>query len=331
MQGGDATRRNCAAVAGPTKAKERWKILIGKDATGPVVGADGTVYVGAGAAGLVAVKPTGKIAWKTRLQGAVLGAPAVLPDGTIVVGTTAKKVVAVSADGKRKPWTFDARQPVTCNLTVDHEGSVYATTKGANLVVLGANGKRRFVAKIGKCLYYCPAQPAVDASGRIFARGFVFDRAGKPLWQYKNGSGPVVADDGSLVLAAARTGVLWLDAATGKPRGTLKLKAEIGSVSQGASGTIYASSESSDASVHACTRTRTLRTYQANNWIRAQVLVDRAENLFFGCVGGMYAYAKKGTMLWSVPIRGDVRASPAIANDGTIYVTTSAGVLYAFW
>lgn len=298
---------------------------IAKDATGPVVGQDGTIYLGGGTAGLVAVTPVGKVAWRAKLQGAVLGAPAILADGTVVVGTTGKKLVAF-LEGKKR-WTFGAPNKVTCNLTVSGT-TVYATTKGASLVAVGVDGKRRWQAKLDQWAYHSNSQPAVDGARRVFARGFAFNASGKPLWRVKQGDAIATAD--GFACPAGRTGVVWLDAATGKVRATVKVKAEIRSLAQGPSRTIYASSEGADAAVHACTRSKVIRRFQANNWIRTQALVDAAENLYFACVGGVYAYAKTGRLLWSAPIKGDVYASPAIGADGTIYLTTSAGALYAF-
>jgi outer membrane protein assembly factor BamB len=44
----------------------------------------------------------------------------------------------------------------------------------------------------------------------------------------------------------------------------------------------------------------------------------------------LYAIAPDGTLLWLLPLGGDIDTTPAIARDGTIYVAGDAGLLHAF-
>jgi len=52
----------------------------------PVVGADGTIYLGTNGKRLYALNPDGTLKWRCNLPGIVRSSPAIGPDGTLYVG-----------------------------------------------------------------------------------------------------------------------------------------------------------------------------------------------------------------------------------------------------
>ncbi len=85
----------------------RWESLIGANiCTAPVVGEDGTIYVGTDNKKLYAIKTDGSIKWTISLGGNSYSAPAIGPDGSIYVNTWEDhKLVAITPGGKKK-WEF---------------------------------------------------------------------------------------------------------------------------------------------------------------------------------------------------------------------------------
>lgn len=114
--------------------QEKWRVEVGSVGYGsPVIGADGTVYVGTLEGKLVAINPNGTIKWNLELTtrgsanfpGVVTGSPAVGGDGNIYVISTVNQNIrdhrngadrefhirrsslhCVSPDGFKR-WTFD--------------------------------------------------------------------------------------------------------------------------------------------------------------------------------------------------------------------------------
>jgi len=72
------------------------------------------------------------------------------------------------------------------------------------------------------------------------------------------------------------------------------------------------------------------------DWIEGGVVIDSNGNIYFGsgdkaCNDYLYALYPNGTLKWKCGVGGNIECTPAIAEDGTIYVGTSYGTdaLYA--
>jgi outer membrane protein assembly factor BamB len=97
-----------------SKAEQpKWSVEVGAVGYGsPVIGADGTIYVGTLSGHLVAINPTGTIIWKLELTphgsanypGVVTGSPAVGSDGNIYVVTTVNQIVRDHRGGADKEF-----------------------------------------------------------------------------------------------------------------------------------------------------------------------------------------------------------------------------------
>ena len=95
-----------------------------------------TVYYGAGAAGLAAIRPaTGERAWVFQPEGrgvALGAAPTVIP-GVVFQGGSNGRLYAVSAADGKQLWEFDTSQEFeTVNRMVAHGGAI--STSGAVIV-----------------------------------------------------------------------------------------------------------------------------------------------------------------------------------------------------
>src|SRR5207244_3034540 len=79
--------------------------------SGPVIAADGTIYVGTEDARIIAVKPDGTRKWLYSLPDGGGGAPSYLAlngRGQIVFGTQNGYIIGLQTDGN-EAWRFDTR------------------------------------------------------------------------------------------------------------------------------------------------------------------------------------------------------------------------------
>jgi len=122
----------------------------------PVIGPDGTIYIGAyldgyvtggmvGKRKLYAINPDGTLKWKVRVGSSeettkFLGTPVVGGDGSIYVASDTSKIFAVNPDGSEK-WVFE--RDVTSNVppVIGPDGTIYVNTSDEKLIAInGSNG-----------------------------------------------------------------------------------------------------------------------------------------------------------------------------------------------
>ena len=81
----------------------------------PVIGTDGTVYVGSYDNKLYAINgKTGVKLWEFETGGFVSSSPAIRSDGTVYVGSSDKKLYAIKTDSKgldKSPWPMRGQNP----------------------------------------------------------------------------------------------------------------------------------------------------------------------------------------------------------------------------
>src|SRR5690606_12310833 len=78
----------------------------------PALGADGTIYIGAGEK-LLALSPTGFLVWEYETAGLVDSSPAIGSDGTtIYVGSGDGSLHAVKSQDGTARWTYPTEGPI---------------------------------------------------------------------------------------------------------------------------------------------------------------------------------------------------------------------------
>lgn len=171
----DAQGTLYAPVHGPAAADVAWTYAAPEGVFGPVIAADGTVYVVTGRAGgsLVALTPEGEVRWETAIPEAVfvspaedsfdrppvevlLSVPALNAEGEIVVADGVGNVHAFAPDGHVR-WTF--LNPNPANLLtqpiVASNGDVYFATE-QNLFALTVDGQMRLANTLPTYSYSQP-------------------------------------------------------------------------------------------------------------------------------------------------------------------------------
>lgn len=225
--------------------------------------------------------------------------PSIGPDGTIYIsGTTS--LYALNPDGSVK-WS----KPLT------------SSTRSTPAVTLD-----------GSTIY-------IGSKGKIYS----FTSGGTQNWAYSTGgditSSPVIGPDG-VVYIGCRDGYLYAM----NPNGTQKWRYSIGDVH------MTSPVLSADGSVVYCGGAQSLwaiytasGTYKWNrslgvNMTSSAALSPDGTTVYIGAYdGNMYSInAATGSINWSVPVgfvNASTSASPAIGSDGTIYLGSNFGTLYA--
>lgn len=139
-----------AGVPGDDKPRPEiaFQLSIGPSASSPVIGPDGTIYVGTLDGQLVAVHADGSAKkWSAATQDASGSSPAIAQDGTIWVGSSDHKLYAFQPDGSPKV-AIDLGSEVTsgASAAVGGDGTVYIGTADGKLHAIGQDGKERWPA-----------------------------------------------------------------------------------------------------------------------------------------------------------------------------------------
>ena len=158
---------SCSSSAGSTKAATnpcctlagslRWKFNTNNwiSISSPVLGADGTVYVGSLDGYLYAIDTAGSQRWNFKTNGTVFSSPVLGADGTVYVGSWDGYLYAIDTAGGQR-WKFKTNDFVVSSPVLGADGTVYVGSDDGYLYAIytGANCS-------------CPAGTYVNATSRF--------------------------------------------------------------------------------------------------------------------------------------------------------------------
>ncbi len=101
----------------------------------PLVGADGTIFLGGRDGILSALDRDGTVRWRYASGSDIAATPAQAPDGTLYVGLLGKRLAAVGPDG-RLHWSVHMGGAVRSAPFVAPDGTLYVSTLGGQLYAL---------------------------------------------------------------------------------------------------------------------------------------------------------------------------------------------------
>lgn len=320
----------------------------------PAIGPSGTVYICGGEV-LVALNPYGTLKWQYAAYSCntfAYGSPAVTADETIYFGCVHEniyEICAVNPDGTLK-WKY---QPDTLSgyyvssFAIGSDGTIYFSkgnysTPTSCLYALNPDGTLKWKSEISGL-----GTPAIGADGTIYVGGggylYAFDQNGNLKWAYQKGSwltSPAIGSDGTIYFCSGN----YLCALS--TNGALKWKYQTNgstySPAIGADGTIYVGSTTYDpdeyypyaSSLFAITPSGHLKWSLS---LSSDDYISHIESTpTVGADGmvyithyplGLCGFDENGNLKWNLD---GVRSysSPAIADDGTLYITGYDG-LYA--
>jgi outer membrane protein assembly factor BamB len=198
---------------------EKWFFRTG-DAlySSPVIGDDGTIYVGCADENFYALNPNGTEKWRFNVgeytggKHSFSSVPSIGPNGTIYVGSKDQNLYALNPDGTEK-WRFKMLDKVEAAPSFGLDGTVYAgaysPSEDPYLYAINPDtGKEIWKFKTGNGVY---GAPAVDANGILFFGSedqyfYSLNPDGTERWKYKLDGGivvnPVIDSDGTVYIGS---------------------------------------------------------------------------------------------------------------------------------
>ncbi len=346
--------------------KLKWKVFVGGTslngapgmASGPVVNQDSVVFIGAGEAdgaggSYYSFDDTGKKLWTFPAQrGYGLSTPAVRADGTSYFSTTNLQLYAVDPNGM-KAWQFAVMAQADSDPIVTKDGVlIYSSDDGSLYAMDPVMGKPIWKSSPNTGPGEVDGGLAESCDGKIYAGGqngwFQIDaKTGNTLWSVPATgnlhallSSPLVTADGTMygidhggqgVAVDVNGKILWQKQLG--PPGTGSSLAKVGN-------TLY--TVLGDGSLHALDAGNGAELWkqpvgnQVTTYLNAGPVVDGNHRIYFNSTDGfVYAFDANGNQLWRIPHSGQAHAqvwwgTMAIGKDGTLYVPSNDGNLYAY-
>lgn len=226
----------------PSAAARPWRHVTGRGVfSTPVVGADGTTFVGSADGRFSALDGRGRPRW-TVTTGGLIDAGAALDAGGVTFGSGDELLRRVSRTTGAPIWQRKPSLPLVSSQKVQWwegsvargpDGTLYAGSTGGGAYAFSAGGAPRWAVARGNAVWTAPAigPDGTTYWGSLDLAVFAVDAAGGVKWStgtlgYITGS-PALGRDGTLYATSFDGRLLALDAATGKVRWTFLTRSHV--------------------------------------------------------------------------------------------------------
>ncbi len=338
MMGGGPRHLNRAEVPGPRTAPvEIARFQCGARVfASPVIGPDGTIYVGSVDGTLNALRSDGKLRWSYVCDEPIFSTAAVSQTGTVYVGCDDDTLMAFSTEGTQR-WTYSMKHDVDSAPVIGADGVVYVGGEG--LHAIRANGKRHFKAWLGG---HVSASPAVRPDGTVVVgshdhRVYAVQPDGTVVWTFATKGpvqGPVAvfrnnditfgSDDGYVYRLAPLGGARWKFKTDGPVRAGVAISKD--------SKTVFAASM--DGSIYGIDASNGKKRWQVTTAgsVRASPMLDSEGLLFIGSHDHhLYAIeAETGELKWRIDLGSEIDSTAAIAAGRKLIVGADDGAIRIF-
>jgi len=352
----DARHTSAAAVGvvGPQTGHIKWEHpMEGNVTPGPALGPDGTVYAASNAGKLHALDPnSGADRWVFD-AGTVYGSdlsttPSVLSDGTILWPGPADTLFALDPQGHLL-WR-EAFGAFVLSPADRRDGRVYVMDMAGTLTALDvskATRKSAWAIRLGRTSY---GSPAIAPDGTVIATVdadvvAVVDRGGAGVvsWRWRAPAtievSPAVAPDGTVVVGPNDDYAYGITS-----EGTLRWRWRKGDWSYSSAavtpdgraffgdhlGFLDILEASTGALVRRLATLPKSEPHPGGVGIWTSPAVDAQGNVYFGTVAGhIYGFGPDGRQLFDFDTGATVDSYPALGPDGTLYIGSGNGRLYA--
>ncbi len=338
---------------GPNAFTQLWATSVGGAMRGgPVVDAQGNIYVGCEDKKLYSITANGAIKWTYTSDYPFYPTPAIGSDGTIYGASD--MVQALTPAGALK-WKYERRDiamVITVPLKLNTAGdTIYlvansSTGQGDRIIALNtANGTAKWEMKFSKG---SSSTPGIGPDGTVYvgseeATVYALDPlTGAVKWQHQEAGslgirGPIAIDDSGNIYfcrstqSPAANAVVCLN-----PNGSIKWTYSTGeylanppSIAIGVDGTIYAGFYGMHAIAPNGQKKWSSKTTGNVGIYPGAAVVDASGNVYFGTSDGkILAYSANGIALW----QGDHGANscgPVLAATGLLYFSGNQGSVFA--
>ena len=308
----------------------------------PTLDLHGNIYVGDESGSFYSINPTsGAQRWVFKARDAIYGAAAV--DGNLVYVTSLdSNLYCLDTTGKQR-WSLNLGDDIYCTPAIGADGTIYVATDSGTLAAIAPNGKKKWSHKTGDEI---TGSPTVGPTGFIYITSdsvYCFDAKGHRRWAYGAPEGDyfyasAVVDDKDNVYVGNNDGNLYCLGPDGRqqwrtpvPDGD-EIRPE---VIVGPDSALYFGTDGD----YLCRKTpqgTPTTVYEAQDIVIATAAAsDKGTVYFLPDDGTLCARTANGRLLWTRDVAsGDksvyYTSAPTIAPDGTVYVGSWDGGLYAF-
>ena len=312
---------------GPQTNNIKWTYTTGKSIVGsPVIGVDGTIYVGSSDNKLYALKPDGTLKWSYATTSGIY-TPAIGADGTIYIGSD--KFYALNPDGTLK-WTYAISKAVSASPTIGTDGTIYFASIDKNIYALNPDGTLKWTYPTSD---YPRDSPAIGSDGTVYIgcedkNLYALNSDGTLKWKYSTGGiiggSPSIGADGTIYIGSWDNKFYAIS-----PDRTLKWSYTtgsqiLGSPAIGADGTIYIGSDK----FYALNPDGTLKwNYTTSGGTKYSAI--GADGTIYLSGGSVIALNTDGTLKWSYKTSSSTHGPLAIGSNGTLYFGAGDKRIYA--
>lgn len=346
----------------------------------PAIGGDGTIYVGSDDGKIYAINPDGSFKWSNSqyVSYDVEAAPVIGKGGTVYTGGDA--LYALYPDSGGIKWGYFSGGDPPTSAAIGDDGTLYAGFENGMFIAINADGSEKWShdfyagSPISASLR---SSPAIGPDGTIYfgadyedlsdstryGKLHAFYPDGTLKWSFTVGgfvrSSPAIASDGTVYVGSDDEKIYAINS-----DGTEKWSVSTGNMVRsspviGSDGTVYIGS--GDGKVYAILssapladapwpmfrydlshtgRKKTDKIEGTLKWMRmigsegysihSSPAIDDDGTVYVGSSdGNLYAINSDGTEKWSYLAGGIYNSSPAVGSDGTVYIGTTTSKLLA--
>ena len=356
----DAQRTGRDSSVGPIAPKLLWsyQTQASIDAS-PVISRDGTIYLASTDGNLYALTASAELRWKFTARESIFSTPTLAPDGTILFADLAGWYYAVNPNGSLK-WSYalsggSIERRAIASPAAAANGQSYIGAWNDQFYSFDSEGTLLWQVSIGGD-GQITASPALDPAGNVYLAThdssdknriavFKFEPGSNLVWKFTDDLGvdrnriissPAIDTySGLLYIAASRSedGCLYaISLASGNQVFKAVLpKGIISSPAIGADGTVYIGCL--DGKLYALDGNTGESRWAFSTgayYVLGSPSIDGFGRIFFGDSDGViHALSPWGTEMWSYSAQSNISSAPAVAQDGTLYVTSYDSTLYA--
>jgi outer membrane protein assembly factor BamB len=293
--------------------------------------------------------------WKFKTNGEIDSSPVVGPDGTVYVGSDDGNIYAIDPGTGSLKWRFMTGAEIQSSPTVSPDGTIYFGSLDNNFYALKANGSVKWTYNIGDFIFSSPAISSNGRAVYVGASDntiYAFNASSGTLkWKVATGgkivSSPAIGNDGLedvVYIGSLDRHVYALAADNGQIKWKFPTNTEVyGSPAINPNGQIYVGEcNTGDALVYNyklfCITVDGYKLWEYNGGtgFYSSPAIGPDGIIYIGSWDGtFYAIKPDGNKLWSVqtnPPRS-INSSPAVGFSGrnpVLYVGAKDGNFYAF-
>lgn len=195
---------------------EKWHCTTGEPIfSSPVLGSDGTIYIGSRDSCLYAIDSAGTLQWQCRTNGMLISSPAIGIDGTVYVGSMDSGLYAIDKNGTLK-WRYQTDGEIGSSPAVDDSGIIYFGSTDSYLYALRPNGDLKWRIQCGGPI---TSSPAIDTNKTIYVGshdGYLYavGVGGSIKWRFKVDdyevyASPIITGEGTIIVGGRYSSKLY--------------------------------------------------------------------------------------------------------------------------